>query len=61
MNASTIKSMQSRKCIALDRADEVRVWSRILGVKESELRTATRAVGPETAKVREYLMQIRRT
>jgi hypothetical protein len=44
-----------RQRIDISDPDEVRNWTQSLGVTESKLEEAVKAVGPQESKVREYL------
>ena len=44
-----------RDRIDINDPDEIRNWTQSLGVSKDELKKAVEAVGPQAARVREYL------
>lgn len=50
-----IRPNQNRSRIRIHEVDELRRWTKTLGVSSDMLVSAVRAVGPEEDKVREYL------
>jgi hypothetical protein len=51
----TNRGSPDRDRIDLNDPDEVRNWTKSLGVTEDQLREAVRTVGSQAAKVREHL------
>lgn len=51
----TNRGMPDRERIDINDPDEVRNWTRSLGVSPDELERAVRAVGAQASRVREYL------
>ena len=49
------QTSQDRQRIDVNDAEALRYWSKTLAVTEAQLKSAAAAVGPQAAKVREYL------